>query len=287
MKPLRNRLQDIVQTTGSQQSIVEKDYLLSYILAGLASVDVLRETLVFKGGTALKKCYFGDYRFSEDLDFSASNAPQGELLDTHIQAACHHAKSLLSEYGPFQVVIKRHLERDPHPGGQEAFDIYGQFPWHPNPMCRIKVEITHDEPVILPPVERQVIHGYEESLSTRLPCYSLEEIVAEKLRSLLQTNQRLQTRGWSRPRSRDYYDLWNILEVYHGEMDLDRVKTILPQKCQHRQVTYGHLDDFFTPRLLEEVEKHWNRSLSGYVRDLPESHGLLASLKEKLLPILQ
>lgn len=33
-------------------------------------VDSLRETLVFKGGTALRKCDFGDYRFSEDLDFS-------------------------------------------------------------------------------------------------------------------------------------------------------------------------------------------------------------------------
>ena len=26
--------------------------------------------LGFKGGTALKRCYFGDYRFSEDLDFT-------------------------------------------------------------------------------------------------------------------------------------------------------------------------------------------------------------------------
>ena len=34
----------------------------------------LKETMIFKGGTALKKCYFGDYRFSQDLDFSDFNS---------------------------------------------------------------------------------------------------------------------------------------------------------------------------------------------------------------------
>ncbi len=32
-----------------------------------------RDALVFKGGTALKRCYFGDYRFSEDLDFTLAD----------------------------------------------------------------------------------------------------------------------------------------------------------------------------------------------------------------------
>jgi uncharacterized protein len=30
----------------------------------------LRARLAFKGGTALKRCYFCDYRFSENLDFT-------------------------------------------------------------------------------------------------------------------------------------------------------------------------------------------------------------------------
>ena len=36
-----------------------------------------------------------------------------------------------------------------------------QFPWHPSPLCRIKVEISHDDPVLLPPIARPLIHGYE------------------------------------------------------------------------------------------------------------------------------
>ena len=38
-------------------------------LAELAESD-LQQSLAFKGGTALKRCYFGDFRFSEDLDFT-------------------------------------------------------------------------------------------------------------------------------------------------------------------------------------------------------------------------
>ena len=51
-------------------SIVEKDYVLGWMLAGINAHDELGESWVFKGGTCLKKCYFETYRFSEDLDFT-------------------------------------------------------------------------------------------------------------------------------------------------------------------------------------------------------------------------
>src|SRR5215467_13217578 len=51
------------------ESVLERDYCLAWLLAELARSD-LHQGLAFKGGTALKRCYFGDYRFSEDLDFT-------------------------------------------------------------------------------------------------------------------------------------------------------------------------------------------------------------------------
>ena len=54
-------------------SIVEKDYVLGWILAGINAHEELTESWVFKGGTCLKKCYFETYRFSEDLDFTLRN----------------------------------------------------------------------------------------------------------------------------------------------------------------------------------------------------------------------
>jgi predicted nucleotidyltransferase component of viral defense system len=60
---------------------------------------------------------------------------------------------------------------------------------------------------VLPVVHRCLTHGYGEALGAELACYSLEEIAAEKLRTLLQAQKRLENGGWLRDCSRDYYDL--------------------------------------------------------------------------------
>jgi predicted nucleotidyltransferase component of viral defense system len=61
-------IRNVAQRRGVQQSIVEKDYALSYLLAAVAATDELGESLVLKGGTALGKLYFPEYRFS-GLDY--------------------------------------------------------------------------------------------------------------------------------------------------------------------------------------------------------------------------
>ena len=63
-------IRNVARDQKVQQYIVEKDYTLSYLLAAIASTDGLGENLVLKGGTALRKLYFSEYRFSEDLDYS-------------------------------------------------------------------------------------------------------------------------------------------------------------------------------------------------------------------------
>src|SRR5438309_11716864 len=50
------------------EAVLERDYCLAWFLVGMGQ-SRLGQILTFKGGTALKRCHFGDYRFSEDLDF--------------------------------------------------------------------------------------------------------------------------------------------------------------------------------------------------------------------------
>lgn len=69
-------IQQIAREAGVRDQQIEKDYILSWILQGMAQHGQLKGCLVFKGGTVLKKTYFDDYRFSEDLDFT--------LTDEHI-----------------------------------------------------------------------------------------------------------------------------------------------------------------------------------------------------------
>ena len=129
MKPLRPRLEEVRQRLGIRWEVLERDYLLSWVLAGIDAVPELRETLVFKGGTALKKCYFGDYRFSEDLDFTGrEGVPTGDEMGELTRRACEAAQELASEYAPVELHSSRYTENNPHPGGQEAFRIHSFRP---------------------------------------------------------------------------------------------------------------------------------------------------------------
>jgi predicted nucleotidyltransferase component of viral defense system len=133
--------------------------------------------------------------------------------------------------------------------------------------------------VILEPEYKSILHGYEEILDCTVACYRIEEIIAEKLRALLQTHKKLIARGWNRPRARDYYDLWYILKNYVSMVDHIKLIEILDKKCQHRNITYRTIDDFFTPELVKEAHQHWQATLGILINKLPECGLVLDEVK--------
>jgi len=66
----RDEILSVANETGLTPAVVEKDYMLGWLLAAVNANEVFSNSWVFKGGTCLKKCYFETYRFSEDLDFT-------------------------------------------------------------------------------------------------------------------------------------------------------------------------------------------------------------------------
>lgn len=287
MKPLRTRLQEARKRLGIPWEVLERDYLLSWVLAGIDRVDALRDTLVFKGGTALKKCYLGEYRFSEDLDFSALAAvPRAEAMEESVTRACEEAAVLLDEYAPVKIACERYMEKDPHPADQEAFTIRARFPWHRQPYTRAMVEITVDEPILRPTTERSVIHEYGEPLEVSLPVYALEEIIAEKLRAILQHVEKLRERGWSRSRARDYYDLWCVLGSHREQMDLNGFASFLSEKCAVRHVRFDGPDDFFQDAMLAYVEKTWHQWLGTLVPELPPFETVIGELRPQITALV-
>ena len=287
MRPLRTRLQEARQRLGMPWEVLERDYLLSWILAGVSQIPALRDTLVFKGGTALKKCYFGDYRFSEDLDFSGlAGAPKGNTLERQVVEACEAAVRLLDEYAPVEIVCERYTEREPHPGGQEAFTIRGRLPWQSRPQTRVMIEVTVDERVLWPVERRKVIHEYGEPLEAEVQVYSLEEVVAEKLRAILQQADMFERRGWSRSRARDYYDLWQVLGTYKGQMDLTGFRPLLQQKCAVRGVGFEGPEEFFHERMLSYVGDTWEQWLGPLVPGLPSFETVINGLRPQVAAIV-
>lgn len=288
MKPLQTRLQEARKKFGLPWEVLERDYLLSWILAGLFQVEELRNTLVFKGGTALKKCYFGDYRFSEDLDFSAvEGVPLGEEMESAVSKACAEAESLLDEVAPVKIVSERYLEKEPHPGGQEAFTIHAQFPWHRDLHTRVMIETSVDEKILKPIQTKSVIHDYGESLNAQIQVYALEEVVAEKLRAILQHKEKIERRGWGRSRARDYYDLWRIFGAYRSNLGLTDFSSFLGEKCSIKKVSFKGPDDFFPKTMLAHVESTWEQWLGPLVPDLPAFHMVMMELRPSIEKILE
>ena len=82
----RAELQRLANRQKIALGILEKDYVLTEVLKALSRAPMLNEDFVFKGGTALRKAYFSNWRYSEDLDFTVkhdmSKEELGQALDT-------------------------------------------------------------------------------------------------------------------------------------------------------------------------------------------------------------
>ncbi|MFQ5790664.1 MAG: nucleotidyl transferase AbiEii/AbiGii toxin family protein [Acidobacteriota bacterium] len=287
MKPLHTRILEARKRLGIPWGVLERDYLLSWILAGIGQVNLLCDTLAFKGGTALKKCYFGDYRFSEDLDFSGiGDVATGDTMEHAVREACDVAAKLLDEYAPITIVCERYTEKEPHPGGQEAFAIRAQLPWQRQPYTRVMIETAVDEKLLKPVTKRKIIHEYGEPLDAQIQVYALEEIVAEKLRAILQHAEKLDERGWRRSRARDYYDLWRVMGAYKNQMDLSGFVSFLGEKCAVRSVGFSSSEDFFPETMLPHIERTWDHWLGPLVPKLPPFETVIAELRPQIASLI-
>jgi hypothetical protein len=91
---------------------------------------------------------------------------------------------------------------------------------------------------------------YSDLAPFRVATYSKLEIVAEKLRALLQQQEK-----WPRPR--DLYDLWFILCRQREPMPGDQLRDLFERKCAIRGVAPD-------PRRLVSAElREWNRDAWG------------------------
>jgi hypothetical protein len=104
-------------------------------------------------------------------------------------------------------------------------------------------------------------------------CYALEEILAEKLRSILQ-----------RGKARDYYDVWRLLGEKADSLDRQMALRVLRQKCRHKGLPAPIVESFLQPALLEPAAAYWSQELIGQLpgEDLP-SWGTVSTDLGKLL----
>ena len=208
-------------------------------------------------------------------------------MECAIGEVCDAAVRWLHGYAPVEITCERYTEQEPHPGGQEAFIIRARRPWQKHPRPRVMIETTVDERILTPAEKRRVIHEYGEPLEAEVQGYSLEEIVAEKLRAILQQADMFERRGWIRSRARDYYDLWRVLGAYKDRMHLTGFDALLREKCAVRDVSFEGPEDFFHDRMLACVEGTWEQWLGPLVPGLPSFETVINGLRPQVAALIQ
>ncbi len=110
--------------------------------------------------------------------------------------------------------------------------------------------------------------------------------MAEKLRAILQHVRRLEERGWSRSRARDYYDLWHLLGTHRNRLDLSDLDALLREKCAVRAVAFKGPDDFFQGPMLAYVERTWDQWLGPLVPELPPFEKVIGELRPRVAALI-
>ena len=201
-----------------REDVLERDYCLAWLLAVLSQSD-LRTFLGFKGGTALKHCYFADYRFSEDLDFTLLAAIPFEDIRHRLEAVYQGVHDSSG--------ITFALEREDRHSHANSYTFYLRY-LGPLPAGNdVKVDITVRERLAFPIEERRVLRGYPEYTDVPgdrlIRVYSLEEIVAEKTVALADR---------ARNEPRDLYDFWYLTSS--EDFPLNRIPDAIRQKLEFR-----------------------------------------------------
>ena len=222
----------------------EHEYALLCFLDGLSQTPSLSETLCLKGGTALRQIYYADWRHSVDLDFSTLPPFDSEGLQDVLNEWFEHVR-LLHDMDVSLLSIHK-------PNG--AARIRARFVGPLNHPGRMLLDLTFDEPVLLSPLLKRTVSPFCADLSPMVLVYALEEILAEKLRAIIE-----------RGKSRDYYDAWRLLKEKQSDLDLVVAIRVLLQKCVHKDLGAPTVQRFLAPKVLEAAEAYWSRDLADQI----------------------
>lgn len=245
---------------------LEKNYVLSWILIGITK-SKMTNILCFKGGTALKKIYFPNYRFSEDLDFTLL----ADISIEEIEKMLQNVFDIVAELSNIGLAVKR---KDIH---TNSYVFYINFT---GPLGAdiskgiIKVDITIREKIVHEPITKILLREYDEYIDIpedmEMKVYPLEEIFVEKFLSILDE---------SRNEPRDIYDLWYLVSnncLEYGYLAAD-IKT---------KGFYKSIPNFNILEILARKESNykilWEKRLDTQMIELPEFNEVYRNLRKNL-----
>jgi predicted nucleotidyltransferase component of viral defense system len=264
----QNEIKKISEELGVTKSQIDKDWVLSYLLHGITSMPEMQDILVFKGGTSLKKCWFPEYRFSEDLDFTIledSFVFDKRYVNKILKKATDYSFS--EEYNRGILFKIKEIVPTHSDDIEQGFKVFIQYwgadhrkndlpsetaqNWHHT----IKLDINHTEEIIFPVQDKPILHNYSDSCvfdSHKVRAYSIEEVLSEKLRTLIQ-------RKYTSPR--DYYDIWYLKNNIEN-LSWDFVKSGFYRKMENKKIIFEGVKQLLNPEKERILRDSWTKQLS-------------------------
>lgn len=225
----------------------EVDYFQHLILfITYSKVDL---QMIFKGGTALQKCYSLE-RFSEDLDFNLEK--EADILP-------------LIESGLKDFLINFEIELNEHPKGKNYLvRIEGPlYNGNRNSLCKILLDLSFREPISLNPKVITLAKTINEIPSFQVSVMNIEEIFAEKIRAIL-----------TRDKARDIYDLYFLLN-----QNISQDKNLVNKKLEFNKLVFSK------DKIIEKIEKtkrYWDAEMKPLLNNFIEFEEVLENIKIKL-----
>jgi hypothetical protein len=246
------------------EAVLERDYCLAWFLVG-RSRSSLRDIFAFKGGTALKRCYMGDYRFSDDLDFTLVRATSFEEILAELElisTEVHKASGIIIRYS-----------REDRKSHQNSYAFYLAYegPLPGMTVKEVKVDVANEERIVLPLQEKPVLKGYKEYEDlpddATILVYSLEEILTEKVVALADR---------ARNEPRDLYDVWYLTEIKN--MHLSALIPEIKAKLEFRGRGLNGIGEEFGKKEAR-LKKLWRARLAGQMAELPHFEEVFRSVQ--------
>ena len=172
---------------------VQRDYVFGWLLSGIYGGNRLGEILFLKGGNCFRKAYFPNTRFSRDLDFATQTAVNENFLLEEFNHVCDVVGSragIVFDLERNKVEVQQEI--DSRRSVYEVKLYFKDFYGNPEKFTiSVTLDVTEFDRIYLPPQKRFLIHPYSDAslCSAEVRCLKLEEMLAEKLKCLLQRRE--------------------------------------------------------------------------------------------------
>lgn len=251
-------IEERVREWGLREDVVEKDYVIGWVLWGIGADEKLSTDWAFKGGTSLKKCYLETYRFSEDLDFTV--LPGGPIRAEELSPILQRVLERVHQQSGIVFTDRPPLFKTHESGNYTQGRVYYRGPRNTPGVASLILDLSASEKVARPTVLQEISHAYPDKLPMpgTVRCYSFDEVFAEKIRAM-----------GERSRPRDLYDIINLFRRDDLRSQPDVIRQVLIEKCESKGVPVPTFAALESSEHRADLENEWGNMLAHQLQELP------------------